>query len=133
MAQAMQAKAEVLRLQSGGGALAQAAQPCAPASANSATDMPLISPISLTTAMPLPGQGRRMDGETADTTTTAPSLQDNARTTIMLRNLPNDYSRQMLLDLLDENGFQSSYDFVYLPMDVKRKVGLGYAFVNMLS
>merc|ERR1740121_1688927 len=55
------------------------------------------------------------------------------RTTIMLRNLPNDYTRDMVLDLLDRNGFLRCYDFVYLPVDFKRKAGLGYAFVNMVS
>jgi len=53
-------------------------------------------------------------------------------TTVMLRNIPNDYSRSMLLDLLDER-FKRKYNFVYLPIDFKRKAGLGYAFVNLVS
>jgi len=55
------------------------------------------------------------------------------KTTLMLRNLPNDYTRDMLLQLLDEKGFKDRYNFVYLPMDFKRWVGLGYAFVNMVT
>eukprot|EP00929_Paragymnodinium_shiwhaense_P058358 TRINITY_DN2920_c0_g1_i1.p1 TRINITY_DN2920_c0_g1~~TRINITY_DN2920_c0_g1_i1.p1 ORF type:complete len:657 (-),score=110.97 TRINITY_DN2920_c0_g1_i1:259-2229(-) len=58
--------------------------------------------------------------------------KDN-RTTIMLRNLPNDYTREMLTELLDEVGFRSRYDFVYLPVDFKRWAGLGYAFINMID
>jgi len=54
-------------------------------------------------------------------------------TTVMLRNLPNDYTRDMLLELMDEHGFLGRYDFVYLPMDFKRWAGLGYAFANMVS
>eukprot|EP00930_Biecheleria_cincta_P002607 TRINITY_DN103611_c0_g1_i1.p1 TRINITY_DN103611_c0_g1~~TRINITY_DN103611_c0_g1_i1.p1 ORF type:complete len:401 (+),score=67.06 TRINITY_DN103611_c0_g1_i1:21-1223(+) len=54
-------------------------------------------------------------------------------TTIMLRNLPNRYSQQLLLELLDIQGFQCKYDFVYLPMDFRNGVNLGYAFVNLLS
>eukprot|EP00929_Paragymnodinium_shiwhaense_P026088 TRINITY_DN15588_c0_g2_i3.p1 TRINITY_DN15588_c0_g2~~TRINITY_DN15588_c0_g2_i3.p1 ORF type:complete len:296 (-),score=38.04 TRINITY_DN15588_c0_g2_i3:64-951(-) len=54
-------------------------------------------------------------------------------TTIMLRNLPNDYTRDMLTELLDELGFSAQYDFVYLPVDFKRWAGLGYAFINMVS
>lgn len=56
-----------------------------------------------------------------------------ARTTVMLRNLPNDYKREDLLELLDEESFEAKYDFVYLPVDFKRWAGLGYAFVNMIS
>jgi len=57
----------------------------------------------------------------------------NQRTTLMLRNLPNDYKPEMLLELLNEKGLKNKYDFVYLPMDFQRKSGLGYAFVNMVS
>jgi hypothetical protein len=54
-------------------------------------------------------------------------------TTLMLRNIPNDYTREMLLALLDSEGFATKYDFVYLPMDFNRKASLGYAFVNFVS
>uniref|UniRef100_A0A7S1WVJ7 RRM domain-containing protein n=1 Tax=Alexandrium catenella TaxID=2925 RepID=A0A7S1WVJ7_ALECA len=54
-------------------------------------------------------------------------------TTVMLRNLPNDYTRGMLQKLLEKRGFAGKYDFLYLPTDFSRKAGLGYAFVNMLS
>jgi len=66
-----------------------------------------------------------------------PSKQQHAksmeRTTLMLRNIPNDYSRDMLLELLDAQGFAARYDFLYLPVDFKRMAGLGYAFVNCTS
>ena len=55
------------------------------------------------------------------------------RTTVMLRNLPNNYTRDMFLSLLDEQGFSGLYDFVYLPMDFCRDANLGYAFVNFVS
>uniref|UniRef100_A0A7S1QX78 RRM domain-containing protein n=1 Tax=Alexandrium catenella TaxID=2925 RepID=A0A7S1QX78_ALECA len=59
------------------------------------------------------------------------AARDAPWTTVMLRNLPNDYTRSMLLDLLDERGFAARYDFVYVPTDFARGAGLGYAFVNM--
>ncbi|CAE7463464.1 ML3 [Symbiodinium sp. CCMP2592] len=59
--------------------------------------------------------------------------QPTGKTTVMLRNLPNNYSRDMLLAMLDKRGFAGSYDFVYLPFDFRRDANLGYAFVNMVD
>merc|ERR1712232_343123 len=42
----------------------------------------------------------------------------------------NDYSREMLLSLLDRCGFARMYNFIYVPMDFKRRAGLGYAFLD---
>lgn len=55
------------------------------------------------------------------------------KTTVMLRNLPNNYTRQMFLQMLDENGLKGQYDFVYLPCDFYHDANLGYAFVNMVD
>ncbi|CAK9112131.1 Protein MEI2-like 4 (AML4) (MEI2-like protein 4) [Durusdinium trenchii] len=59
--------------------------------------------------------------------------QGQERTTVMLRNLPNNYSRDMFLELLDEQGLGGLYDFVYLPCDFCRDANLGYAFVNLVD
>lgn len=56
-----------------------------------------------------------------------------SRTTVMLRNLPNNYTRTMLLDLIDCAGFAGRFDFLYLPMDFRKDAALGYAFVNLVS
>jgi len=60
------------------------------------------------------------------------SVGDDYNTTVMLRNLPNDYTREMLLELVEAQGFAGTYDFVYLPIDFNSQAGLGYAFVNLL-
>jgi len=54
-------------------------------------------------------------------------------TTVMLRDLPEGLSREMLLRLLDSQGFAGSYDFVYLPVSFDTMAALTHAFVNMTS
>lgn len=54
------------------------------------------------------------------------------RTTCMIKNIPNKYTQQMLIDHLDES-HAGRYDFVYLRMDFKNKCNVGYAFINFLS
>jgi len=58
-------------------------------------------------------------------------LPEEERTTVMLRNLPNNYTRAMVLNLLDDEGFKGKYDFFYLPIDFKTNACLGYAFINL--
>ncbi|XP_058112422.1 protein terminal ear1-like [Magnolia sinica] len=69
------------------------------------------------------------------------------KTTLMIRNIPNKYTREMLLELLDKHCMEeneklggeaddsnqdfSAYDFVYLPIDFGSGCNLGYAFVNL--
>jgi len=50
----------------------------------------------------------------------------------MFRNLPKEYSRDMLLKLLDTEGYKGSYDSVYMPMDFEKDVSFSYAFVNFV-
>mmetsp|Transcript_19641 Transcript_19641/g.35730 ORF Transcript_19641/g.35730 Transcript_19641/m.35730 type:complete len:342 (-) Transcript_19641:46-1071(-) len=54
-------------------------------------------------------------------------------TTVMMRNLPNNYTRTMLLELLDTQGFWGGYNMVYLPMDFSSAAGFGYAFINFVT
>ena len=56
---------------------------------------------------------------------------EDARTTVMIRNIPNKYSQKVLLATLDEAGFYGQYDFFYLPIDFKNGCNVGYAFLNL--
>mmetsp|Transcript_24804 Transcript_24804/g.45489 ORF Transcript_24804/g.45489 Transcript_24804/m.45489 type:complete len:459 (-) Transcript_24804:127-1503(-) len=50
-------------------------------------------------------------------------------TTVMLRNIPNKYTREMLIDQLSKD-FRGEFDFLYLPIDFKNKCNVGYGFIN---
>lgn len=52
------------------------------------------------------------------------------KTTVMLRNLPNKYSQQMLLEELNSSGFLGTFDFLYLPIDPETNANRGYCFIN---
>ena len=53
---------------------------------------------------------------------------EEKRRTIMVRNIPNRYTREVLLDDLQE--FIGMFDFFYLPMDLSAHSNVGYAFIN---
>lgn len=50
-------------------------------------------------------------------------------TTVMLRNIPNKYTREMLVKQLQVD-FKGRFDFMYLPIDFKNKCNVGYGFIN---
>jgi hypothetical protein len=55
------------------------------------------------------------------------------RTTIMMRNIPSDLTRERLLELIDAEGFQGCYNLVYMPIDFSSHAGFGYAFINHIN
>jgi hypothetical protein len=67
--------------------------------------------------------------------TTPPEANERSeeKTTLILKNLPKGFSRDMLVDLLQSRGFKDSCDFVYVPMDFCTVAHFGYAFVNLMS
>lgn len=62
------------------------------------------------------------------------AADDEARaesTTVMLRNLPPCYTRQMLMDLLAKKGLSHHVDFLYLPINFELSQNVGYSFLNL--
>mmetsp|Transcript_34964 Transcript_34964/g.61846 ORF Transcript_34964/g.61846 Transcript_34964/m.61846 type:complete len:289 (+) Transcript_34964:1-867(+) len=64
---------------------------------------------------------KELKGDITDT----PSIY----TTVMLRNIPNKYTREMLVNQLSVE-FKGLFDFMYLPIDFKNKCNVGYGFIN---
>lgn len=93
-----------------------------------------VAPVKLHTQEESSRHTRALDRILPDPVAPMPELADGKqRTTVMLRNMPNNYSRSMLLELLDAEGFAGQYDFLYLPMDFQSRASLGYAFINFSS
>jgi len=61
--------------------------------------------------------------------TRAAQQTSSGNTTVMLRNIPNKYTREMLVKQLNQD-FRGRFDFVYLPIDFKNKCNVGYGFIN---
>ncbi|XP_044508866.1 protein MEI2-like 2 [Mangifera indica] len=82
-----------------------------------------------------------------------PLESDGLNTTVMIRNIPNKFTREMLMNFLDDHckvenekaqvqnsvtkdeepALVSAFDFLYLPIDFQNRVNKGYAFVNFTT
>lgn len=54
---------------------------------------------------------------------------DPRKTTAMIRNIPNRYTKEMMMDMFDKD-FDNGYNFFYLPIDHEKNANFGYAFIN---
>ena len=51
----------------------------------------------------------------------------------MLRNIPNKYTRDMIMEEIDAFNFRKKYDFFYLPIDYRVNSFLCYRMTAMLA
>ncbi|KAG6432658.1 hypothetical protein SASPL_104240 [Salvia splendens] len=66
---------------------------------------------------------------------TSPAADSSAKTTLMIKNIPNQLRRSFMLKFLDGccKTHSVAYDFFYLPFDFSKLGNLGYAFVNFTN
>ncbi|KAJ3259919.1 hypothetical protein HDU77_001578 [Chytriomyces hyalinus] len=57
------------------------------------------------------------------------ALGKDKRTAVMLKNVPNRYTQDMLLEFVNET-HKGTYDFFYLRMDFVNNCNVGYAFIK---
>lgn len=70
------------------------------------------------------------------------SSGEDARLTLMLKNIPNGwacrgrftgrFTQSFVLDILD-SFVKNEYDFFYMPVDFKTNCNLGFGYVSMVS
>merc|ERR1711988_2058919 len=87
--------------------------------------------------VPMDGYGPQTAAPTVPPgTSTSPQTaecEDEVLTTVMWRNIPNNYTRDSLLQLINLHGFSGKYDFFYAPADFSNDALVGYAFINFVS
>ena len=62
----------------------------------------------------------------------ADDILSDPRTTVMIRNIPNKYTIKELSEEIDYY-FANTYDFLYLPCDIKNNCNVGYGFINFID
>jgi hypothetical protein len=61
------------------------------------------------------------------------TVDDSQQTTIIIRNLPKECTRDAMIQVLQAEGFAGSYDMVHVPVGFQDLTGLGHALINFVD
>lgn len=61
---------------------------------------------------------------------TTDSVPENRRTSVIIRGIPKEYSRDGIISLLHTYGFARDINFIYVPLNIKSGRNTGYCFLN---
>ena len=58
--------------------------------------------------------------------------QKDKRSTLMIKNIPNKFNQEYILNIINQN-FKGTFDIFVLPTDINKYKNFGYAFINFTS
>ena len=58
--------------------------------------------------------------------------QKDKRSTLMIKNIPNKFNQEYILNIINQN-FKGTFDVFVLPTDINKFKNFGYAFINFTS
>lgn len=64
---------------------------------------------------------------------TDPMSWDDVVVTVMVRQIPRQFTQLMFLKEVKARGFDGLFDFLYLPFDLKKGINVGYGFLSFIE